>query len=109
MFNSQSNCTPKSRTLSAGTMVSLPTTMVVSDDDNDLSAVDEAYHKRSVLLAFNCRLRAPHHSTILAIQFQLFVRATAHVRLRTSAKTATSIREVAVSSQVAGWTAVGGL
>jgi len=55
---------PKSRiAASADTIVASPTTTSFSDDDSDWSAVDEPYHNRSVLPAFNCRPLAPNQST----------------------------------------------
>jgi len=69
MLNLQSNCTVMSRTVSADTRVSSPTTMFFSDDDSDFSAVDEPYHRRSVLLALSCSIRAPHQLATSAMPF----------------------------------------
>ena len=58
MLNSQSNCTPKSRIAAlADTIVASPTTTSFSEDDSNCSPLDEPYHNRSVLPAFNYRPR----------------------------------------------------
>jgi len=47
MLNSQSNCTPKSRTVSADTILSA-LIMFSSDDDSDFSAVDLTHSRQKI-------------------------------------------------------------
>jgi len=74
---SMSNCTPRSRTVSAGVIVFVPTTMVRSDDGVHCSEAVVPNHITSVLDGFSCSLRAPHQFATSTMQFCSCVAAVA--------------------------------
>ena len=72
-----SNCTPRSRTLSAGVIMFVSTTMVRSDDGMHCSDAVVPNHITFrwvlVLDGFSCSLRAPHQFATSTMQFCIVV------------------------------------
>jgi len=78
MLISQSNCTPRLRALSHASIVSWPTTTLLSDNGMDCSDADEPNHIMLVLAVFSCSLWDPHQSATSAIHvFSWFTTADA--------------------------------